>query len=222
MKNLWIITIISCLLSVGYIYAELVNGRFDSPVLYDANLMSVSSDLNQGWHAKSASLYDLSESDLWATWLMNQPTYWFGQIYADHYVTAGNVDLDFTVNYMGRNILNPEFRYEIYGTDSTDALTTSLALNTESNHVGSAWTLLSKGSVATPTAGDYHTNLTFSAGYQYIGVRFRFNGSAAGRGTDYAIAADNFSIESIPEPAALAMISLGGFVAMITHRLIRK
>ena len=209
-------------LSAASSFAGIINGSVSVHEFYDAGSMNVSSDLDQGWHAKSADLYDLSESDIWATSLMNQPEYWFGQIYSDHYVTAGEVDLDFTVNYMGWNIKNPEFRYEIYGTDSADSLTTALALNTTSNHVGSAWTLLSKGSVATPTTGSYQADLNFSAGYEYLAVRFRFNGSTLGRGTDYATAIDNISINAVPEPTAIALLGFGCIVTMLASRIIRK
>jgi hypothetical protein len=202
--------------------AGIVNSAVSVHELYDAGSINVSSDLDQGWHAKAADLYDLSESDIWASWLMNQPEYWFGQIYSDHYVTAGEVDLDFTVNYMGLNIKSPEFRYEIYGTDSADSLTTALALNTTSNHVGSAWTLLSKGSVSTPTAGAYQATLNFSAGYEYLAVRFRFNGSTMGRGTDYATAIDNISVHAVPEPAAIALLGLGCIVTLLASRIVRK
>lgn len=208
--------------SVTFSYAGIINSSVSIHELYDAGSINVSSDLDEGWHAKSADLYDLAESDIWATSLMNQPEYWFGQIYSDHYVTTGEVDLDFTVNYMGLNIKSPEFRYEIYGTDSADSLTTALALNTTSNHVGSAWTLLSKGSVSTPTAGSYQTSLNFSAGYEYLAVRFRFNGSTLGRGTDYATAIDNISINAVPEPTAIALLGLGCIVTMLASRIVRK
>lgn len=218
MKSKHHLTFLFAVAATASVYAELINGGFDQAAVRDAETMNVAADLDQGWCAKEASLYDLSESDLWTTWLMIQPTYWFGQIYADHCVTVGDVDLDFTVNYMGRNIQNPELRYEIYGTDSTDVQTTLLALNSESNHVGSAWTLLSKGAIATPSEGDYSTDLNFSAAYKYIAVRFRVNGGVVGRGTDYAFALDNFSIRAVPEPAVILLLATGCMTTLLVRR----
>jgi hypothetical protein len=88
---------------------------------------------------------------------------------------------------------------------------------------GSAWTAISSGCVATPSVNSYTAEIDFGdRGYKYIGVRFRFSGTPKGRGIDYATAVDNLSIDAIPEPAALALISLGGVVTLIASRLGRK
>ncbi|HNX53009.1 MAG TPA: hypothetical protein PKI68_04625 [Pontiellaceae bacterium] len=207
--------------------ADLVNGSVSSPAISDASSMNVSSDLDQGWHAWSASLYDLSENDIWSTWLINQPGCWFGQIFTDNHATYGDVMLKFDVTYMGANIRSAMFQYALYGTDSTDASTTAFALNTDSNPAGPAWTPVSSGAVSTPDEGLYQAKMTSSGtAYQYLAVRFRFTGMTSGRGTDYATAVDNISVASnhsvIPEPAAVTLIGLGGIVTLFANRLGRR
>ena len=208
-------------------HASIVNGSVDSPSMYDANSINVSSDLDQGWHARSAALYDLSENDIWSTGLINQPGYWFGQIFTDNHATYGDVMLEFEVTYMGANIRSAMLQYAIYGTDSTNASATAFALNTDSNPAGSAWALVNSGAVSTPEEGLYQTNMTFSGtAYQYLAVRFRFTGTTSGRGTDYATAVDNIAIKSdhsvVPEPAAIALVGLGGVVVLVANRFGRR
>lgn len=206
---------------------DVVNGSVDSPAICDAFSINVAADLDHGWHARAVSFYDLSYQDIWSAQLMDQPGYWFGQIFTDNHATYGDVLLEFAVTYMGANIRSAMFQYALYGTDSTDASATAFALNTDSDPAGTAWTLIGDGSVSAPEAGSYQANLGFvSTGYKYLGVRFRFAGTTSGRGTDYATAVDNISISSnhsvIPEPAAVALIGVGGIVTLVANRFSRR
>ena len=198
----------------GSARAEVINGQLNDEILYDANSINVESDVDQGWHARSASLYDLSYNDIWSTGLMNQPGYWFGQIFTDNYATYGDGALSFKVTFIGRDD-GAMFQYAIFGTDETNASSTALALNTDSNPTGSAWTTISSGAIATSRIRDYQVNFSMDEKFKYLGVRFRFTGNTGG---DTAV--DNISV--IPEPAAIGLISLGGIVTLVTNRLKRK
>lgn len=224
-KCLWCVLCLG--MSVSLCRAGLVNGSVDVVTMHEAASINVSSDLNEGWHAWSASIYDLTEHDIWSTWLINQPEYWFGQIFSDNRTTYGSGHLSFDVTYMGVNIRAPAFEYAIFGTDSTNAQTTALSLNVNSNPAGSAWTLINSGAVSVPAEGSYAANINFgNTTYQYFGVRFRFAGTTYGRGTDYATAVDNISLVSdhaaVPEPAAVTLLGLGGVITLAVGRLGRK
>ncbi|NOU36002.1 MAG: PEP-CTERM sorting domain-containing protein [Kiritimatiellaceae bacterium] len=223
-KRLYYILALNATVFSGY--AEVVNGSVDSPTIYDANSISVSSDLDQGWHARSASFYDLSINDIWFGGLTYQPGYWFGQIYTDNSATTNTIELSFDVTYMGANIQTPKLQYTIFGANVTDISQTALALNVDDAPAGSAWTLIGNGSVTTPSIGSYATEVDFGAeGYKYIGVRFRFSGTTKGRGIDYATAVDNISLAPnsvIPEPAVIGLLGIGGIVTLVARRIARK
>jgi len=226
MKSRWLWCILP--LMCGFTgYSEIVNSSIDTAVLYDAGSMNVSSDLDQGWHAWTASVYDLSEHDIWSTGLMSQSCYWFGQIFTDQHTTFGSGSIEFDVTYMGSNIKLPVFEYAVFGTDETNAVTTALSLNVCPDPAGPAWTLISRGSVSVPTAGNYHASINFGdSTYNYLGVRFRFSGTTSGRGTDYATAVDNIFLTAddnvIPEPAAISLVGLGCIVVFISSRFVRQ
>jgi hypothetical protein len=205
--------------------AGLVNGSVDVSTIYNANSINVSSDLDQGWHARDTSLYDLvSMNDIWFGGFMYQPGYWFGQIYTDNYVTRDVATFSFDVTYMGANIQSPCMQYTIFGANITDLSQTALALNVDEAPAGPAWTPISSGSISTPAVNSYTAEIDFGdSGYKYIGVRFRFSGTPKGRGIDYATAVDNISIVNVvPEPAAVALAGLGGVVTLIAVRIGRK
>ena len=208
-------------------YTDVVNGNVNTDIIYDASRINVSSDLDQGWHARSASLYDLSYHDIWSTSLMNQSGYWVGQIFSDNYDTHDIAQLSFDINYVGKNIQFPTFQYTIFGTDATDVSNTSLVLDADSNPAGSAWALIGSGSVSTPSNGNYEVHMDLgSSTYKYMSVRFRFTGTTIGRGTDYATAVDNVSFVndsiSVPEPAVIGLIGIGGIITLAANRLKRN
>ncbi len=206
-----------------FVDAGLINGSVDNPILSNADSINVSADLDQGWHARSASLYDLSLNDIWFGGLTYHPGYWLGQIYTDNYATRGDVQLCFEVTYMGENIQSPQLEYTIFGVNVTDISQTALALNVDETPAGSAWNLLSSGYVSTPSTNCFTVDLDLGdTAYKYIGVRFRFAGTTKGRGTDYATAIDNISIDTIPEPSAIALIGLGGIIALGVVRVQRN
>lgn len=204
--------------------AGLVNGSADVSTIYNSNSINVSSDLDQGWHARDTFFYDLSMNDIWFGGFMYQPGYWFGQIYTDNYATRDVVKFSFDVAYMGANIQSPCMQYTIFGVNMTDLSQTALALNVDEAPAGPAWTSISSGSISTPSTNSYAAELNFGdSGYKYIGVRFRFSGLPVGRGIDYATAVDNISIVNVvPEPAAMALTGLGGIITLIATRLGRK
>lgn len=227
MKQIHRILIILVGLSAFVGRAGLVNGSVDVSTIYNANSINVSSDLDQGWHARDTSLYDLSMNDIWFGGLTYQPGYWFGQIYTDNYATHGVVKFSFDVTYMGANIQSPCMQYTIFGANSTDLSQTALALNVDAAPAGTAWTLICSGSISTPSTNSYAADIDFgNSGYKYIGVRFRFSGLPKGRGIDYATAVDDISIvakhDVVPEPAAVALVGLGGIVTLIATRLGRN
>jgi len=227
MKLKWLGCVLLFGISVSTGSAGVVNGAVDAVILHDAASINVASDLDEGWHAWSASIYDLTEHDIWSTWLINQPDYWFGQIFTDQYTTYGVGSFSFDVTYMGGNIKSPMFEYAIFGTDSTNASNTALTLNANANPAESAWSLISGGTVSTPAAGSYQADINFGdTAYKYLGIRFRFAGTTCGRGTDYATAVDNISVIAdhaiVPEPAAIALAGLGGVIMLVVKRVGRN
>ena len=218
MKFRWLQIVCIVCLSGFTCQADVVNGSFDSPVIYDASSINVSSDSDQGWHAYASSYYTVSSyNDLEIDGLMESSGYWFGQIYTDDYFTYGNGVLSFDVTLWPRGITGAMFEFEIYGTDSTDMTDTALLLNADSSVAGSAWTFLDSGYESVSNIGSHQTSLTFgSTAYKYLGVRFRFTGSNP---SDANYAVDNISV--VPEPAAAMLVGLGGFVALIGSRIFR-
>jgi hypothetical protein len=226
-KQIHRILIILVGLSALVCRAGLVNGSVDVSTIYDANSINVSSDLDQGWHARDTSLYNLSMNDVWFGGFMYQPGYWFGQIYTDNYATHGVTKFSFDVTYMGANIQSPCMQYTIFGANSTDLSQTALALNVDEAPAGPAWTAICSGSISTPSTNSYVAELDFGdSGYKYIGVRLRFSGTPVGRGIDYATAVDDISVvakhDVVPEPAAMALAGLGGIITLIATRLGRN
>jgi len=209
------------LLLAPSIWADVENGDFSSNSLTDDSSINVADNLDDGWLASSASLYDLSESDIYRSTELTTASSWFGQIYTDNGSTYGTGTLEFDVNFFN-DLTGGMFEYAVYGTDSTDSTATSFALNTDGSPLGSgsAWTLLDSGSVSiTGTMTDHQETLNMgSTSYDYLAVRFKMSAATAGRAS--GMSTDNISV--IPEPATIGLLCIGCLLTLTTSRIRRN
>ncbi len=220
MKKCFVLILGLAVASVAF--ADVGNGDFDDDSLNGASSINVAVNVDNGWYAHASDEYDVDQNDLYREYNGSTTEHsWFGQIYTDNKSTYGSGTLLFSISYLVA-IDSAAFKYEIYGTDSTNETATSFALNVSDDPRGSstAWNILDSGSVDIDVDveidGDsdfYQKSLSLgSTSYNYIAVRFTLDVLA----DDGSLAVDEISV--VPEPSTATMLAFVGGLAFLIRR----